>query len=112
VFPDGGHISPKHVEYSNVLTWSELLNDITAVHEDSDLNTNNTYHVRMLVYHSCKSVFVGLEILPLPCEFIFSLMNLVVTTKNIFRKIQLYTRNRNHLHRPRVGNPVANRHKW
>jgi hypothetical protein len=39
--------------------------------------------------HSSRNLFKRLEILPLPCEYIFSLMNFIVN--NCFRLIPLYT---------------------
>jgi hypothetical protein len=39
---------------------------------------------------SCRNLFLRLESLPLPREYIFTLMTLVVT-KNIFRQTQQYT---------------------
>jgi hypothetical protein len=41
--------------------------------------------------NSCRSLFKELEILPLPCEYIFSLMNFIINNPEIFRQIQLYT---------------------
>jgi hypothetical protein len=34
--------------------------------------------------HSCTSLFMRLKILPLPCEYIFSLMNFVAYNKRTF----------------------------
>jgi len=45
-----------------------------------------------------------IEISPLPCEYIFTLMNLVVSNKKLFHTNlaihSVKTRNRDHLHRP------------
>jgi hypothetical protein len=40
---------------------------------------------------SCKSIFKELEILPVPCQFIFSLMNFIVSNQKKFKQIFLYT---------------------
>jgi hypothetical protein len=54
--------------------------------------------------NSCRNLFMRLEILPLPCEYIFTLLNFVVKNKNIFRQTQQYAvltlKNKDHLHRP------------
>jgi hypothetical protein len=52
----------------------------------------------------CRSLFKKLEILPLSCQYIFSLMNFIVNyielyqTNSAFHSVN--TRNKNHLHRP------------
>jgi hypothetical protein len=53
---------------------------------------------------SCRSLFMRLEILPLPCEYIFTLMNFVVNNQEHFQKNSALhsvdTRNRGRLHEP------------
>jgi hypothetical protein len=54
--------------------------------------------------NSCRSLFKKLDILPLPCEYIFSLMNFTVNNLELFQTNStvhsVNTRNKNHLHRP------------
>jgi hypothetical protein len=54
--------------------------------------------------NSCRNLFMRLEILPHPCEYIFTLMNFVVNNQEHFQTNSavhcVNTRNRNHLHRP------------
>jgi IS1 family transposase len=54
--------------------------------------------------NSCRNLFMRLKILPLPCEYIFTLMNLVVNHQEHFQTNSaihsVNTRNRGHLHRP------------
>jgi IS1 family transposase len=54
--------------------------------------------------NSCRNLFTRLEILPLPCEYIFTLMNFLVNNKEHFQKNSaihsVNSRNRDHLHRP------------
>jgi hypothetical protein len=54
--------------------------------------------------NSCRNLFMRLEILPLPCEYIFTLMNFVVNNQEHFQTNSVIhsvnTRNRDHLHRP------------
>jgi hypothetical protein len=54
--------------------------------------------------NSCRSLFKRLEILALPCECIFLLMNLNVNTQEYFQTNSIIhsvnTRNNNQLHRP------------
>jgi hypothetical protein len=54
--------------------------------------------------NSCRNLFLKLLILALPCEYIFTLMNLVVNNQELFQKNSavhsVNTRNRDHLHRP------------
>jgi hypothetical protein len=54
--------------------------------------------------NSCRSLFMRLEILLLPCEYIFSLMNFVVNNQEHFQTNSaihnVNTRNRDLLHRP------------
>jgi hypothetical protein len=54
--------------------------------------------------HSCRNLFKGLEILPLPCEYIFSLMNFIVNNQKLFQTNSavhsVNTRNKHQLHRP------------
>jgi hypothetical protein len=53
---------------------------------------------------SCRNLFLSLESLPLPCEYIFTLMNLVVNNQEHFQTNSavhsVNTRNRDHLHWP------------
>jgi hypothetical protein len=53
---------------------------------------------------SCGNLFMGLKTLPLPCEYIFTLMNFAVNNQEHFQTNSaihnVNTRNRNHLHRP------------
>jgi hypothetical protein len=52
----------------------------------------------------CRSLFKKLEMLPLPCENIFSLVNLIVNNLELLQTNStlhsINTRNKNHLHRP------------
>jgi hypothetical protein len=52
----------------------------------------------------CRNLFTGLEILPLPCEYLFTLMNFVVNNQEFFQKNSaihsVNIKNRDHLHRP------------
>jgi hypothetical protein len=52
----------------------------------------------------CRSVFKKLEILPVPCQYIFSLMNFFVNNQENFQTNSsvhsINTRNKHHLHRP------------
>jgi hypothetical protein len=41
--------------------------------------------------NSCSSLYKELEIFPLSCEYIFSLMNVIVNNVELFQKSQLYT---------------------
>jgi hypothetical protein len=56
---------------------------------------------------SCRSLFKQLEILPVPCQCIVSLMNFIVNNKEIFPTDSsihnIDTRNKFHLHRPNVN---------
>jgi hypothetical protein len=56
---------------------------------------------------SCRSLFARLEIFPLLCECIFSLVKFAVNNKEHFQTNSaihsVNTRNRNHLHRPVVS---------
>jgi IS1 family transposase len=53
---------------------------------------------------SCRSLFKKLEILPVPCQYIFSLMNFLVDNQENFQTNSsihsINTRNKHHLHRP------------
>jgi hypothetical protein len=53
---------------------------------------------------SCSSMFKQLQILPVPCPCILSLMNFVIDNQNNFQTNSsihnINTRNRNHLCRP------------
>jgi hypothetical protein len=52
----------------------------------------------------CKDLFKRLQILPLPCEYIFSLINFIINTQERFQTNSavhsVNTRNKHHLHRP------------
>jgi IS1 family transposase len=52
----------------------------------------------------CRSLFKKLEILPVPCQYIFSLMNFFVNNQEQFQTNasvhSINTRNKHHLHRP------------
>jgi hypothetical protein len=54
--------------------------------------------------NSCRNLFMRLEILPLPSEYIFTLMNFVVNNQEHFHTNSaihcVNTRNRDHFHRP------------
>jgi IS1 family transposase len=54
--------------------------------------------------NSCRNLFMRLEILPLMCEYIFTLMNFVVNNQEHFQTNSavhgVNTRNRDHLHIP------------
>ena len=55
---------------------------------------------------SCRSLFKLLEILPIPCQYILSLINFIINNQENFQTnsfIGLWninTRNKHHLHRP------------
>jgi hypothetical protein len=53
--------------------------------------------------NSCRNLLMKLEILPLPREYIFTLMNFVVNNQEVFQINSaipsVNTRNRDHLHR-------------
>jgi hypothetical protein len=52
----------------------------------------------------CRALFKKLQILPLPCEYIFSLLNFVINNLENFQTSSaihnVNTRNKHHLHRP------------
>jgi IS1 family transposase len=54
--------------------------------------------------NSCRNLFVSLDILPLPCEYIFTSMSFVVNHQEYFQKNSaihsVNTRNRDRLRRP------------
>jgi hypothetical protein len=53
--------------------------------------------------HSCRGLFKRLQILPRPCEFIFSLLNFIINNLEHFHNSAVHTvntRNKHHLHRP------------
>jgi hypothetical protein len=56
---------------------------------------------------SCRNLFMRLKILPLPCEYIFTLMNFVVNNQEHFETNSgihsVITKNRDHLHRPNAN---------
>jgi hypothetical protein len=66
--------------------------------------------VRIMVgvkpWNSCGNLFKRLEILSLPCEYIFSLINIIITNQKCFQTNSalhsVNTRNKNHLLRPIV----------
>jgi hypothetical protein len=51
----------------------------------------------------CRSLFKQLEILPVPCQYIFSLMNFIISNQGNFQTNSfihnINTRNKHHLHR-------------
>jgi len=53
---------------------------------------------------SCRNLFMRLEILTLPCEYIFTLMNYVVNNQELFQTNSaihsVNNRSRDHFHRP------------
>jgi hypothetical protein len=53
---------------------------------------------------SCRGLFKRLQTLPLPCEYIFSLLNFIINNQEHFQtKSAVHsvdTRNKHHLHRP------------
>jgi IS1 family transposase len=55
----------------------------------------------------CRSLFKKLDILPVPCQYIFSLMIFIVNDQEIFRTNSsihnINTRNKHHLHRPNAN---------
>jgi IS1 family transposase len=55
----------------------------------------------------CRSLFKKLEILPVPCQYIFSLMNFTVNNQENFQTNSSIhnsnTRNKHHLHRPNAN---------
>jgi len=57
---------------------------------------------------SCKSLFKQLEILPVPCQYVLSLMKFIINNQEIFFKTNssihnINTRNKHHLHRPNAN---------
>jgi hypothetical protein len=52
----------------------------------------------------CRSLYMKQEILPLNCGLIFLLMNLIINNLELIQTnstiYSVYTRNKNHLHRP------------
>jgi hypothetical protein len=54
--------------------------------------------------NSCRSLCKRLEILALPCEYIFSLMSFIINNQEHFQTNfainSINTRNKNQLHRP------------
>jgi hypothetical protein len=54
--------------------------------------------------NSCQNLFMRLEILPLPCEYIFSLMNFAVNNQELLQTNSaihsVNTRKKEHLYRP------------
>jgi hypothetical protein len=56
---------------------------------------------------SCRSLFKQLEILPVPCQYILSLMNFIVNNEKKFQTNSsmhnISTRNKHHLHRPNAN---------
>jgi len=54
--------------------------------------------------NSCRNLFMRLEVLSLPCEYIFTLMSVDVNNQELFQTNSavhsVNTRNRDHLHRP------------
>jgi hypothetical protein len=56
---------------------------------------------------SCRSLFKQLEILPVPCQYILSLLNFIINNQGIFQTNSsihdINTRNRPYLHRPNAN---------
>jgi IS1 family transposase len=56
---------------------------------------------------SCRNLFKQLEILPVPCPYIFSLMNFFISNQENFKtSLSIHntnTRNKHHLHRPNAN---------
>jgi hypothetical protein len=56
---------------------------------------------------SCRSPFKQLEILPVPCQYIFSLMNFIINNQeNLQTNLSIQntnTRNKYHLDRPKAN---------
>jgi hypothetical protein len=55
----------------------------------------------------CRSLFKKLETLPIPCQYIFSLMNYILNNQEHFQTNSsihsIDTRNKHHLHRPNAN---------
>jgi IS1 family transposase len=55
----------------------------------------------------CRSLFKKLEILPVPCQYIFSLLSFIVNNQEKFQTNSsvhnINTRNKHHLHRPNAN---------
>jgi hypothetical protein len=60
--------------------------------------------------NSCRDLFKRLQILPLPFEYIFSLLNFIISNQEHFQANSavhsVNTRNKNHRHRP-IANPTG-----
>jgi len=58
---------------------------------------------------SCRTPFKQLEILPVPCQYILSIMNFIINNQEIFHTNSsthnLNTRYKHHLHRPNANLP-------
>jgi len=55
---------------------------------------------------SCRSLFKQLDILPVPSQYILSLMSFIVNNQEIFKNSSIHninTRNKHHLHRPNAN---------
>ena len=56
---------------------------------------------------SCRSLVKQLEILPVPCQYILSLMNLIINNQEFLQTDlsmhNINTRNKHHLHRPHAN---------
>jgi hypothetical protein len=54
--------------------------------------------------YSCRDLFKRLQILPLPCEYMFSLLNFIISNQEHLQANSVVhsvtTRNKHHLHRP------------
>jgi hypothetical protein len=74
-----------------------LIQDYTALHPRRQQSPRT----------SCRCLFKQLEILPVPCQFIFSLMNFIVSNQENFQTNSsihnINTRNKHHLHRPNAN---------
>ena len=56
---------------------------------------------------SCRSLLKQLEILPVPCQYILSLMNFIINNQKVFQTHSfihnINTRNKHRLHRPNAN---------
>jgi hypothetical protein len=60
--------------------------------------------VRIMAGTSCRSLLKQLDILPVPCQYTMSLMNIIINNQENFQTNSfihnINTRNKHHLHRP------------
>jgi IS1 family transposase len=66
--------------------------------------------------NSRRNIFMRVEILPVPCEYIFTSMNFDVNNQEIFQTNStihsVNTRNRDHLHRPNANLPCFSKRAY